>query len=377
MSWRRKLIPVHRWAGLTVGLILLVSAFTGAGMAFREQLEPVVYPGVARAAPCAHPLSLDVLAATASRLHPNDTLDYLRIQRDPATPVAARFLNKDTLYLDRCTAALTASQNRYQGFFGVLEWIHRGQWMKFGGWLMGLGALSLLLLLAGIGIYLWWPRKPRRFVQGFTVSRKAKGPAFNIGLHRAAGGWVALPLFLSALTGLPNAYDSIHDMIVSLDGKPETKPISTPSADPNAAHFPLAGAWRIVEHLAPNAKEVLIHVARKPKDPLEIYMIAADAPHANARSYLWLDAWSGKVLSYAPYSRMGVGSRIYFWMLSIHTGAIGGIPGQLFLFLGAIGALILGYTGITAYVRRRFRLDKKRAISPSPHLPAVRNVHSS
>lgn len=361
MSWRRKLIPVHRWAGLTIGLVVLLSAVTGAGMAFRTQLEPIFYPGVARTAPCSAPLPLDALAASARRLHPKGTLDYLRVQRDTTAPVAARFLNKDTLYLDRCTSVATASQNRYQGLFGLLEWLHRGQWAKFGGWVMGTGALSLILLLTGIGAYLWWPRKPRRFRQGFTISRKMKGPAFNIGLHRAVGAWVAIPLLLSALTGLPNAFDGLHDAMVSFDGKPEARLVSTPPVDPHAALLPLAAAWRTIDRLSPNAREVLIHVARAPKDPLEIYIIAADAPHANARTYLWLDAWSGRVLSYVPYSRMGGGSRFYFWMLSLHTGAVGGVFGQLILFLGAIGALTLGYTGISAYIRRRFKLDRKRA----------------
>jgi uncharacterized iron-regulated membrane protein len=363
MSWRRKLIPVHRWAGLTVGLVVLLSALTGAGMAFREQLEPIFYPGVVRTAPCAAPLALDALAAAARQLHPAGTLDYLRVQRDPTAPVAARFVNKDTLYLDRCAAALSTSQNRYQGFFGVLEWLHRGQWAKFGGWVMGTGAVTLILMLAGIGIYLWWPRKPRRFSQGFTVSRKIKGPAFNIGLHRMVGAWVAVPLLLSALTGLPNAFDALHDAIVSLDGKREAKPVSIAPADPRTPRLPLAAAWQTIDRLAPNAREVLIHVARAPQDPLEIYIIEAGAPHANARTYLWLDAWSGRTLSYVPYSRMGVGSRIYFWMLSLHTGEVGGPIGQLILFLGAIGALTLGYTGISAYVRRRFKLDRKR---PAP-----------
>ncbi|MEO5494988.1 MAG: PepSY-associated TM helix domain-containing protein [Sphingomonas sp.] len=365
MNWRRKLTPIHRWAGLTVGLIVLVSAFTGAGMAFREQLEPVLYPGVTRASPCTVPLSLDVLAAASRLAHPGGTLDYLRIQRDPSAPVAARFLNKDTIYLDRCTAATTASQNRYQGFFGVLEWVHRGQWFAFGGWLMGVGALSLVALLVGIGVYLWWPRKPRQFRQGFTVSRKMQGPAFNIGLHRAVGGWVAIPLLLSAITGLPNAFDALHGAIVLLDGQAEAKPASTGPADPNAARFPLASAWQTIDRLAPNPREVLIHVARAPKDPIEIYIIAADAPHANARTYLWLDAWSGRVLSFVPYSRMGAGSRLYFWMLSLHTGEVGGLAGQCILFLGAIGALVLGYTGITAYIRRRFKLDKKQRKKPA------------
>jgi vanillate O-demethylase ferredoxin subunit len=247
--------------------------------------------------------------------------------------------------------------------FGTLEWIHRGIWLSTGNIVMGLGAVTLIFLLGSLGVYLWWPRKPRRFIQGFTLNGKLKGPAFNIGLHRTIGGWVAIPLAISALTGLPNAFDSVHDAITALDGSREAKHLSQlPSS--GGEKLPLARAWETITRLTSTPTEVLIHVARAPKDPLQIYIIEKGAPHANARSYLYLDAYSGKILSFVPYSQMGFGSRIYFWMLSLHTAEVGGLAGQLVLFAGALGALILGYTGLSAYVRRRFKLDKKRPRKP-------------
>jgi uncharacterized iron-regulated membrane protein len=69
-----------------------------------------------------------------------------------------------------------------------------------------------------------------------------------------------------------------------------------------------------------------------------------------------------------PYSRMGSGSRLYFWMLSLHTGEVGGLFGQLVLWLGAMGALVLGYTGISAYIRRRFKLDKRKLSARSANV---------
>ena len=360
---RRKLLPVHRWVGLTVGLIALASAVTGAGMIFRQQLDPIVYPRIFRSTACAQALPLDAFAETARRLHRAGQLDYLRVRGKSDAPIQARFVDKDTLYFDRCTGALVASQNRYSGFFGTLEEIHRGRWLPsaVSDVVMGSGALSLLFLLIGIGTYLWWPRKPRRFSQGFQVSRKLKGPAFNIGLHRAVGGWVAIPLALSALTGLPNAFAGIHDAITSLDAVAGVHPHSAFSAAVPAHRLPLARAWETITRLTPAPREALLHVGLKPTDPLEIYIIAADAPHANARTYLFLDAYSGRVLSYTPYANMGVGSRIYFWMLSLHTGEVGGVFAQLVLFAGAAGATVLGYTGYSTYLRRRFLKKKSRS----------------
>ena len=350
----RRLLPIHRWTALTLGLIALLSAVTGAGMAFREQLEPLVYPRIAPAA-CATPFSMDDVLASARMIHPEGNIDYVRVQNSPRAPVAVRYLDKDTLYLDRCTQQLIASQNRYGGVFGTLEWIHRGQWWPAaGGYVMGTGAAALLFLLLGIGLALWGPRKGRRLVDGFRLDRRLrKGPAFDMGLHRTVGAWVAIPLALSALTGLPNAFPALQE---ALTGKAQRAPRSTVRGPMLA----IDAAWQRVQRVSPNPREVLIHVARKPSDPIEIFVIAADAPHANARTYLYLDAHDGHVLRYVPYARMGIGGKTYYWMLSLHTGEVGGVFGQLILFLGAVGALVLGFTGIRTWLRRRVRKRKPR-----------------
>jgi vanillate O-demethylase ferredoxin subunit len=231
---------------------------------------------------------------------------------------------------------------------------------------MGAGALSALFLLGGVGAFLWWPRKPRRLVQGFILDRRLKGPAFTLGLHRTAGGWIAIVLCVSAITGIPNAYDSVKNGLTALGGAPEPKVHSAPPADKRAPHLPLAAAWRTITSLTPNPREVLIHVARKPKAPLEIFVIEANAPHANARTYLYLDGYSGKVLRFAPYSRSGFGSRLYYWMLSLHTGEVGGVFGQLLLFLGALGVPVLAYTGVKSYLGRELRKRAQRAGSRAP-----------
>ena len=371
----RSMLPVHRWAALTLGLLVLLSAATGAGMAFRKQLDPILYPRAA-AAPCAAPVNLDQIHSAAKMAHPKGKIDYFRILEDPRQPVAVRWLNKDTLYFDRCSGQVVAEQNRYSGIFGVMEWLHRGRWLPdpVGDFVMGAGALNLLGALLGLGIYLWWPRKGRSFLQNFKLNTKLrKGPPFDMGLHRTIGGWVAVPLAISALTALPNAFPALRDAISWVDASPSH---GKPHSEQRGPYLPLSVAWTEVQRISPSPRETLIHVANKPSDPLEIYIIAADAPHANARSYLYLDSHTGRVLSFTPYSKMGLGNRVYYWMLSVHTGEVGGIFGQLLLFLGATGALVLGFTGIRTWYRRR--ANKKRStesarssVGQSRHKPAA------
>src|SRR5258708_35614486 len=79
---RKILLQVHLGAGLIIGLVLVVQAFSGAMLAGGPELEPklnarlfVVQPGGARLAP-------DALVARARAAHPADTIDSVRYYRE-------------------------------------------------------------------------------------------------------------------------------------------------------------------------------------------------------------------------------------------------------------------------------------------------------
>ena len=51
-----------------------------------------------------------------------------------------------------------------------------------------------------------------------------------------------------------------------------------------------------------------------------IFTIGPGASHPNARTMLFLDAYTNEVLRFTPYARSSFGRKLYFWMLSWHTG---------------------------------------------------------
>jgi uncharacterized iron-regulated membrane protein len=101
------------------------------------------------------------------------------------------------------------------------------------------------------------------------------------------------------------------------------------------------------------AQEMLIQIPIEPDAPYEIFAVAKDAWHANARSYLFLDAYSGKTLSLRPYEQLGIGSKIYFTAISLHTGMPFGILGQLILFLSALALTLVIYSGFASFIRSK------------------------
>lgn len=371
---RRTWIPVHRWSGLTLGVILLISALTGTGLVFRAELEGLIYPGMGTEAACLPRIKLSRLEQSARQLHPVSEVDSLRVRLTDGPQVMVRFFDQDTIYFDSCTGRKLTEQGRYSGIFGTFEWMHKGVWIgKAGGAIMGIGALAMVSLLAGLGLYLWWPRGPRGFRQALRIDSRARGKAYILGLHRTIGAWAAAPLLVSAVTGIPIAFEPLQRAMV---GEDHVKLNVAPSRNNNHRQAPefadkpewiseegavVDDIWKNIIAHTHHPSEVMLHVAHKPGEALEIYAIDGNAPHAQARTLLYADPSDGTILKVRPYDAAPFGYRLYYWMLALHNGMVGGFPGQLLLFSGCIGALFMGASGIWSYLASPKPKGRKRA----------------
>ena len=358
VAMHRTVLAVHRWTGLTVGLVLAFMAATGIFLSYRSRMEPLVYRDLLTAPACANRIPLDTLAANAHAAHPKGTLDYARIKaaqdgRVPATQVRVSGRGfQDDVFLDPCTGKVLGQRGRYGGFFGAMESLHKFHFVKNGWIITGSSALIFVLVLAIAGIWLWWPRR----LSALKSAIKPRLPGRTIDRHKLLGVYASAVLCLMALTGLPQAFDWVANAIYKKPPAPESIVSGTPRKS-------LETYWQHVQSLVPNPAETLIHFPSKPREPAEIFIIGPDAPHANARTMLFLDACSDEVLSFTPYAQNSLGMKLYFWTLSMHTGQIGGIYGPLVLITGALSMLVLAWTGIGSFLRRR--LKKMNAISES------------
>jgi len=147
------------------------------------------------------------------------------------------------------------------------------------------------------------------------------------------------------------AVPEIADGIYWITASPKpAKPESTPL--PGKAQLGMEAYWQKLQSLVPDPDEALIYFPAKPRDPVEIFAIERGAPHANARTMLFLDAYSGEVLRFTPYAQSSLGHEAYCWTLSGHTGMVGGIGGPLILISGALALIFIAWTGVSGFVRR-------------------------
>jgi uncharacterized iron-regulated membrane protein len=229
------------------------------------------------------------------------------------------------------------------------------------------GSLALVfisLILAGVA--LWWPATRRALKAGLTLNPKLKGRPWSLNLHKAVGIYAAILILFSASSGLPIAFESTRSVLDFITGSQRDVPPAAP-AHPAAGFVGFEAIGRRIDSLMPQAKETYIAL---PKSGLVTsYAIAADAPHPNARSYVWLDGSSGTVTRFAPYAGTSAGYRLYYWLLSLHTGVTGGPAVSLLLLCGTLSVPVLLWTGVAGYLRRKSRRSapvQKEAVAAVP-----------
>ncbi|WP_436307211.1 PepSY domain-containing protein [Variovorax sp. LjRoot290] len=365
---------VHRWTGLTIGMVILMMALTGAVNLFRPQLEPTVNRELLTVPTCSERVPLDALGETARAAHMGGRLDYIKLsagEPGAARMPAARVRFDDPqvdVYMNPCTGAVVGERPRYGGVLGTIEQTHilrfsEEKWVRS---ITGVCAIIFGIVLIGGGSYMWWPRR-RGYGRALRLDVRLEGRARSMNQHKIAGVYGSLFLIALILTGLPLVFEWYRNGLYTLTGSPlPQKPPKSAPADRDSPRVSMEAFWQKVQALEPNPEHALLkYPGEGPNAPLEAYMVARGAPHENARSLLFIDAYSGKVLRYTPYEKASAGFKLYFWMISFHTGSVGGWPMKLILLFGTLMVPVLAYTGIRSYLRRR----KSPAAAPALAAP--------
>lgn len=367
-SFRKKLLWLHTWSGLTMGLAVVFLALTGAGFVLKPQLDDLVYHDLHVVPKCDTPLALDKLAASAKEAHPQAKLHSIEVTTEDTASVAVMFTDKDYVYVDPCNARVLGVQNQYGGLFGVMDWLHRFRFftgdLKLGRTVAAWVSTVFLVLLIGGGIALWWPRNRQALKNALKFNPRLPGSARTLSLHKFVGLYTALVLLVITVTGLPIGFEPVKDMIYSATGYvPPEKPKSK-TAQEGAKRVPIDAVWQRTKELVPNVEWASLRYPAKPGASYEAEILERDRPHTIAKGYLYMDAFTGETLRLDHYfADQHIGRKIYLYCIAIHAGMLGGLPYQLVLLIGSLGVGVQAYSGFSPYLRRKFRKSVKTRLA--------------
>lgn len=344
---------LHRWCGMTVGLLLLAVAVTGASMAFRAQLEPVFSARLLRVPACSAPLPPSRLVAVAQAANPSaGALAAIRMYADSQASTRLRFGDGRWVYVDPCSARVLGIQDAYGGVFGIFAWVHIFGYLPAGAMVAGVIAL-FALAMALAGVWLWWHE---RATGRNTLHRRSPllaSGARQLHRHRSIGPWCAPVLMLLAVTGSLQAFPPFSNALQSI-GKAEVPP-ERQQGQSAVAMDALDAAWRQASDMS--WKQIQWRTpADKSQGRFTAEITAGDAPHAYAIGIAAYDSRNGTLLRYEPYAQTGPGRKAWLWALALHYGAVGGPAWQLALFLAALSVPVLAWTGFASYLHRSRRL---------------------
>lgn len=350
---RRRILPLHRWTGLTIGVLLVWMALTGAGMVFQKQLGPLLDRKLIADDFCAQPRPIDEMVTRAAAVHLQAKPAVVWWRPGSGASATVRFSDNDIVYLDPCSGRVLGQGHRYEGLFGRLEWLHRLKFLPSGGLIVGSGVLIGVVGLMLMGIVLWWAsRRPA----GGMPTRSTRGTSNDTRMrrHRWVGIAAVAILLGSALTGLTKSFAWYRDGIIGLTASlPEFPPVVPPNFDMKPA---AASLQSIVTHMGeryPATREVRLYLSKADSPVVGVELLARDAPNSEAYTRLYYGARSGDLLDERPYASTSRGSRLIGWMVAWHKATVGGMVGQLIVFAGALSMVYLGWTGIGSYLRTR------------------------
>ena len=364
-----KLVQVHRWIALGLGVFVVLMGLTGASLVFRDELTAWVTPAVTIAPTAPGPGHFERLFAAARKAAPDArSIEIVPSQRpDRASEVIiATASSPRYLFVDPHDGAVVADSDRqwlpFASFFELHKRLMAGQAGEYGVAFVG----TALAFLATSGLMLWWPRKLK---QAFRIRWDGR-LAVSYDLHRCLGAAFALFLLFNAVTGVMMNLDTASVALVNRIALSRDEP-QPPSAASNAfaTMRPLDEIVAAAERVVP-AGSVTRIVIRDGNRPVAVRKVLPGDNDTHGMNRIYVDAASAVVLSASLLERLPPGNAMFEWLYPLHTGKFIGAPHKAVLAVAGLVPLLSLVTGLIVW------RSKARKKMPSGNAHAVRQARS-
>lgn len=390
---------IHRWAGLSIALFLIVSGLTGAVVSWDHELDEWLNSDlheVRSRGPYRAPVEL---AAAIEADDPRGQVVYVPLHFEPghsAVFLVQPRINPATgspypldytqVFIDPVTAQIVGRRDASEvslsrrALMPFLRDVHESLHIpafwgsdRWGYQFMGIVAL-VWLLDSFVAFYLTFPLRRNRPSEGarwwtrwmpsWRIRRSGAGYKLNFDLHRAGGLWVWGVILVIAFTSFSlNLYREVFFPAMSLvssvtPGPFETRPVS-PLNKPVEPAIDLANAIALAQERAQEQawERPLggVFYARN----MGFYSVAFFHPGADHGSggmeiaNMYFDGADGRYLGdYLPWR--GTAADVFVQLqFPLHSGRIFGFTGRVLMSLMGLMVAMLSVTGIVIWVRKR------------------------
>ena len=365
MILKKNIRLMHKWLGLTSGLIVLIVSITGCIYCFHDEIKDFTrdYRKVEiEDKPYILPSQLQ---QNAKSLFPEATTDMVVFYgKDRPAIVYALIKEKAyNLYFNPYSGKFLKQENIEEDFFVIIEDLHMHLWLpeKIGKQVVGIATLIFILMLFS-GIVLWWPKKRKDVNKRIKIKWNAKWRRVNYDWHNVTGFYISLLVLVMALTGLTFSYEWMHKAMYVVGNLGREYPEEvTPAIDStltsNSNANPMDMALSQAFKAKPNDEMFFVWYQGE-----KLPIITGSYPDAfgfDHQSNLHFHPKTGALLSSHLYENKNPGTQLQEMNYGLHTGQFFGLAGKIIAFTLSLLAAALPVTGFIIFWGRKNKKAKK------------------
>ncbi|MBK1833955.1 PepSY-associated TM helix domain-containing protein [Roseibacillus ishigakijimensis] len=409
---RRTLFWIHLVLGVAAGVVIALLCFTGAALAFQDDIEGWAEASLRRVevppAP-AERLTIDEVVAAAREQEPELAITAVEVARKPEQAWRIIVGRRDARWVNPYTGELlvAAHPERVEGWHRFFNWnlrLHRwllqeGESRSTGSAINGLANLAFLGLALS-GLLLWWPASLRALRGVSLFNRKARGKARDFNWHNVIGFWCLLPLVVMIVTGVYFSYNWGRNLTDTLLGAspalilPEGGVATLRRGGPPLSleeRFTIAvrafPRWETLRLPAASGRASADgrgrgqgggggrgrggpgsaggghnhgggghnHGGGGGRNPFAIRVEESGFTLLHIPSQILIHPRTGEILDTLSPDSLTLRQKLRTSIRSLHTGEAGRFAGKLIAFLACLGGLLLVYTGFALSIRRLAR----------------------
>lgn len=375
---------LHLCSGVCVGLVVLMMSVTGVLISYERQILAYADRAYFQSPPAdieRLPID-DLIKAPNIGFSPSS----ITLNTDPLAPAILSQGRRNSSYVNPYTGEIYPRRSEsLDHFFDTVTALHRwfnlsGERRALGRSVTGISNLVFLFIVLS-GMYLWLPKLYRwsAFKLRVLFVKAPNSAARDFNWHHVFGIWAALPLIVIVPTAAVFNYSWANNLVYYLAG--EEPPQRGRSASSNSDqsdtpaieidHLPLetlfqqasrytaqqVGEWNRLTLTLPDSTDTTVSFS----------IDQGNGGQPQKRHSFTLDAQTGEVTNWAPFSSLNTGRKARSWIRFLHTGEALGIAGQTVAGLASLAGAFLVYTGLALAIRRfiRFRKRRKNVAHPS------------
>jgi uncharacterized iron-regulated membrane protein len=387
---RSTIFWIHLVCGVVTGVVVLMMSVTGVILTYERQMlawaDRATFPAPAAGA---QRLPLEELVAAAKVHRPEFVPTTIMVRNEPDTAVVLGAGRSGSLVVDPYSGNVKEpGAQGLRSFFSAVTGWHR--WFNATGEnraaaraITGASNLAFLFLVVS-GMYLWLPRifrwaafKTRLLFNAKVTTAKARD--FN--WHHVFGIWSAIPLAVVVATATVFSYPWANDLVYRIAGEEPPARGGGGGGPPRAEALTavIAADGTAIDRLGYDAllaraaahgewQTLTLNIPTEAQAPtVRIGIDEGNGGQPQLRHNLTLDAATGAVASYAPFSSQTPGQKARSWIRFLHTGEALGIVGQTVAGLVSFTSILMVWTGLALAYRRLVQpLWRRRAVTSAP-----------